>query len=57
MFQDSGNVMFNLYSKFPSLLAQNLKCTKFSWLQRIGNVSFIVQFECPRLLSEMGYRI
>jgi len=57
MFQDYGNVLFNLYSKFPSLLAQNLKCTRFSWLQRIGNVSFIVQFECPRFPSAKNLKV
>ena len=37
-----------IYSKFPSLVAQNLKCTKFSWLRRLGNSSFIINFECPK---------
>ena len=36
-----------LYSKFPSLMAQNMKCTRFSWLRRLGNSSFIIHFECP----------
>ena len=37
-----------IYSKFPSLVAQNLKCTKFSWLRRLGNSSFIINVECPK---------
>ena len=42
-----------IYSKFPSLVAQNLKCTKFSWLRRLGNSSFIINIECPKFpLSE-----
>jgi len=46
-----------IYSKFPSLVAQNLKCTKFSWLRRLGNSSFIINFECPKFPASKNISI
>ena len=42
-----ADVLFHLYSKFPSLVAQNRAFTKFSWLKKIGIISFMIEIKCP----------
>ena len=49
--------LFSLYSKYPSLVAKNMKCTKFSWLRRVGNISFLVHIDCPQFPSAAGARV
>jgi len=45
---DQGNTLSELYSRFPTLVAQNRSCTLFRWLMHIGNYPFLIQISCPQ---------
>jgi len=46
-----------LYRQFPTLVAQNQSCTKFSWLRHVGSVSLIVRLVCPHFPSSKGSKV
>lgn len=47
----------SLLKKYKTLVSQNLRLTRFSWLQKVANVSFIVKFFCPNFPSSLGCEV
>ena len=47
----------SLLRKYKTLVSQNLRLTRFSWLQKVANVSFIVKFSCPNFPSSLGCEV
>ena len=47
----------SLFRKYKTLASQNLSLTRFSWLQKVSNVSFIVEFSCPNFPSSLGCEV
>ena len=47
----------SLFRKYKTLVSQNLSLTRFSWLQKVANVSFIVKFSCPNFPSSFGCEV
>ena len=54
---DKSSSLSHLYTQFPSLVAQNQSCTKFSWLKHVGCVSLIVRLVCPNYPDSKGSKI
>jgi len=44
---DKCSSLTKLYSRFPTLVAQNGCCTKFRWLRKVGSFPLLVNFVCP----------
>ena len=55
MFEE--NQLYQLYSKFPTLIAQNMKCTKYSWIREIGDICFVIKLDCPNFPSCEGIKV
>ena len=47
----------SLFRKYKTLASQNLSLTRFSWLQKVSNISFIVKFSCPNFPSSLGCEV
>jgi len=54
---DKGPTLSVLYSQFPTLVAQNRSCTKFSWLKTVGCCPLIVKLVCPNFPSSKGSKV
>jgi len=54
---EKASTLSFLYSQFPTLVAQNQSCTKFSWLSKVGCKSIIVKLVCPNFPSSKGSKI
>ena len=46
-----------LFSKYKTLASQNVRCTRFSWLQRVANISLIIKFSCPNFPSGLDCEV
>ena len=46
-----------LFRKYKTLASQNLSLTRFSWLQKVANISFILKFSCPNFPSSLGCEV
>jgi len=49
--------LYYLFSKYKTLASQSPRCTRFSWLQKVANVSFIIKFSCPNFPSSEGCEV
>ena len=49
--------LYKLFSKHKTLATQNCRSTRFSWLQKVANVSLIIKFFCPNFPSSAGCEV
>ena len=57
MSLSDADYLLQLYTKFPSLVSINMKCTKFRWLRKLGNISMIIHLEAPSFPSSRNVQI
>jgi len=53
----STAILKQIYSEFPSVIAQNRKNTLFRWLLEVAGCPVLIRFECPHFPSTTGLKV